>query len=58
MAKPRNRQDNNRAEAEDITRVDSFRTEEDTGGAAAPPLRPRDETRQDRRDEPAKPAKR
>jgi hypothetical protein len=54
MAKPRTQQD----ELDDTERVDSFRTDEDTGGAAAPPLRPRDETRQSRRDEPAKPAKR
>jgi len=54
MAKPRNYHE----ETEDMTRVDPFRTDEDTGGAAAPPLRPRDEAHQDRREQPAKPAKR
>jgi hypothetical protein len=53
MAKPANRK------TEDTARVDSFRTDEDTGGAAAPPLRPRDEAeRPKRRDEPAKPSER
>jgi hypothetical protein len=36
---------------EDLTRVDPSRTDEDDGGTAAPPLRPRDET--DQRNKPA-----
>jgi hypothetical protein len=31
----------NNAGKEDLTRVDPFREDEDTGGDAAPPLRPR-----------------
>ncbi len=56
MAKPRTHQN----ELDDTTRVDSFRTDEDTGGAAAPPLQPRDETAasRKRRDEAAKRDKR
>ena len=49
MAKPRTHQD----ELDDTTRVDSFRTDEDTGGAAAPPLRPRDDAASRKRREHA-----
>jgi hypothetical protein len=54
MAKPRTQQD----EIDDMTRVDSYRTDEDTGGAAAPPLKPRDEAQQQRADKAVKPPKR
>jgi hypothetical protein len=37
-------------------RVDPYRTDEDSGGAGAAPLRPRDEIRQDRRDRSKNPA--
>jgi hypothetical protein len=42
MAKPQ--RPNTKADEEDLTRIDNFRTDEDSGGDAAPPLRPRDES--------------
>ena len=41
MAKPRSPK--TKAGEDDLTRVDLYRTDEDSGGDAAPPLRPRDE---------------
>jgi len=41
-----------RENTEDLARVDAFRTDEDTGGAAAPPLRPRREARRSRTSRP------
>lgn len=53
MAKPRTPQ----TEKEDfLTRVDPYRSDEDTGGQAAPPLRPREDI--ERRDVPPKTSQR
>jgi hypothetical protein len=54
MATPRTPK--TKADDDDLTRIDPFRSDEDTGGAAAPPLRPRDsDTGQDTVHKPAKP---
>ncbi len=48
-----------KSDPNDFTRVDSFRTDEDTGGAAAPPLRPREDiARENTQDETVKREKR
>ena len=53
MAKPRTPK--TKADDDDLTRVDQFRTDEDSGGDAAPPLRPRDtDVAQDNVRKPAK----
>lgn len=54
MSKPRPK----RNDPDDITRVDAFRSDEDTGGDAAPPLRPRDEVGSRAPARPEKPAER
>jgi|SwirhisoilCB1_FD_contig_51_2980139_length_234_multi_1_in_0_out_0_1 hypothetical protein len=46
MPEPRNK----KSWLDETRRVDPYRTDEDSGGQGAPPLRPRDEIEQDRRD--------
>jgi hypothetical protein len=49
--------DSKKSWLDESRRIDPYRTDEDSGGAGAPPLRPRDETTQNQPESAKEPAK-